>query len=226
MPDLRLSSKAGDLGRARLRVVHDRDLELVVEHLEAERLRHVAEHRLGGGHRRSRISPSAHRPRFPCRSARRTCSKAARLALNSAASAGSTFASSLAASAVGEGGQGLGIVPKVRVVAALGADEVGRHDGAFAAASWTRPRGACPSRDRSRPRCRSTMAAPRQAPWRSRGWSRTGADPRRGSTGCSSPRHGSRRSGGRHRRRSFRLRRSSRSGKRRPKPEPRRGRRA
>ena len=116
----------GDVGHARLGVVHHRELEPFVAHPEPERGRHVAEHRLGGGdggagepcaqRRRSSPPSAAARRGMCCRRCSIVC-PVRRIALGERCG-----------QRAGIGRHRRRIVPEMRVVAGLPVHEVGHDD--------------------------------------------------------------------------------------------------
>ena len=167
--------EGGDIGGARFRVVHHGQLKTPVAHLEADRVRHIAEDRLGRGHGHALVVRVEHRDAVVDRLQRREERREARVVVALVRGIG---LHEIAAHGFRDGRHRGRVVPEMRIVAGLPADEL-RHDDRRALRHPSIRRAACPSTDRSRRRYRrrAPHAATRA---RSSDWLRTDAGLGRG----------------------------------------------
>ena len=147
---LQVALEGGDVAGARLGVVHDRKLEFLVAHLQAERCRHVAEHRLAGGHRRAGIFFADGGDLVVERLERGEEGREPRLIVGGVRGIG---LGERRGERLGDRRHGGGVVPQMRIVAGLSCAR-GRRRRSRCGPAAASPPAAWPSRDRSRRRCR------------------------------------------------------------------------
>ncbi|CAM2152069.1 hypothetical protein PT2222_270105 [Paraburkholderia tropica] len=126
-----IALEGGDVRRARLGVVHRGELEAQITHVETDRIRHIAEHRLGGRHRHALVLRAQRGDLHVDRLERAEERGQVRIVH---ALVRRVRRAERRAHRARHGGHGLRVVPEVRIVARFLADEVRRDDGRALAA--------------------------------------------------------------------------------------------